>query len=92
MFPHQVVVGESCDLLLDAVVHLGLRGQGHGVVEDLLLLLDVGFQQLDLSVKSFQFVFVLPGLSLQLGLQQPGGTRRTRRSRRSRRSMSAGEH
>lgn len=71
LLPHQVVVGEPCDLLLDAELHLSLRGQRQGVVEDLLLLLDVAFQQLDLSVKSFQFVFVLPRLRLQLGLQQP---------------------
>lgn len=38
---HQVVVGEPRDLLLDAVLHLGLRRQGRCVVEKLLLLLDV---------------------------------------------------
>lgn len=74
-FSHQVVVGESCDLLLDAVLHLSLGRQGRGVVQELLLLLDVVFQQLDLSVKSFQFIFVLPGLRLQLRLQQPERTR-----------------
>lgn len=70
-FSHQVVVGEPCDLLLDAVLHLSLGRQGRGVVQDLLLLLDVVFQQLDLSVQSLQFIFVLPGLRLQLRLQQP---------------------
>lgn len=71
LLPHQVVVSEPRDLLLDAELHLSLRGQRHGVVEDLLLLLDVVFQQLDLSMKGLQFVFVLPGLRLELGLQQP---------------------
>lgn len=30
---HQVVVGEPRDLLLDAVLHLGLRRQGRCVVQ-----------------------------------------------------------
>lgn len=71
---HQVVVGEPCDLLLDAVLHLSLRRQRRCVVQYLLLLLDVVSQQLNLSVKGFKFIFVLPGLSLQLSLQQPERT------------------
>lgn len=72
---HQVVVGEPRDLLLDAVLHLSLRRQRRCVGQYLLLLLNVVFQQLNLSVKRFKFIFVLPGLSLQLSLQQPETTR-----------------
>lgn len=75
---HQVVIGEPRDLLLDAVLHLSLWRQRHHVAELFLLILDVTLQQLDLSVKGLQLVFVLPGLSLQLSLQQPGRTGRTR--------------
>lgn len=73
--PHQIIVGEPGDLLLDAVLHLGLRGQRPHVVQDVLLLLQVLLQQLDLSVQSLQLIPVLPGLGLQLGLQEPDGTR-----------------
>lgn len=75
---HQVVIGEPRELLLDAVLHLSLWRQRHHVAELFLLILDVSLQQLDLSVKGLQLVFVLPGLSLQLSLQQPGRTGRTR--------------
>lgn len=68
---YQVVVGEPRDLLLHAVLHLGLRRQGRRVVEHLLLLLDVVSEQLDLSVEGLQLVLVLSRLSLQLGLEQP---------------------
>lgn len=71
---HQVVVGEPCDLLLYAVLNLSLRWQRRHVVQYLLLLFDVVSKQLNLSVKGFEFIFVLPGLSLQLSLQQPEGT------------------
>lgn len=70
---HQVAVGEPCELLLDGVVHLGLGGQSGHVVEQLLLLLQVVLQQLDLGMQSLQLVPVLPGLGLQLGLQQSAG-------------------
>lgn len=68
---YQVVVGEPRDLLLHAVLHLGLGRQGRRVVEQLLLLLDVVSEQLDLSVEGLQLVLVLSRLSLQLGLEQP---------------------
>lgn len=71
MNPYQVVIGEPRDLLLDAVLHLGLGRQGRRVVEQLLLLLDVVSEQLDLRVQGLQLVLVLPRLSLQLGLEQP---------------------
>lgn len=67
---HQVVVGEAGDLLLDAVLDFGLRRQRRRVVQHLLLLLDVVPEQLDLSVKGFQLIFVVLGLGLQLSLQQ----------------------
>lgn len=71
---YQVVVGEPGDLLLDAVLHFGLRGQRRSVVEDLLLLLNVILQQFDLRVEGLQLIPVLPGLGLQLGFQQPDRT------------------
>lgn len=71
---YQVVISEPCDLLLDAVFHLSLRWQRGCVVQYLLLLLYVISKQLDLSVEGFKFIFVLPGLSLQLSLQQPERT------------------
>lgn len=74
---HQVLVGEARDLLLDAVLHLSLRGERRRVVQHFLLFLDVASQQLDLSVKGFQLVFVVSGLSLQLSLQQPESSEKT---------------
>ena len=68
---HQVVVGEPGDLLLHAVLHLGLGGQRHGVVQGLRLLLQVGPQHLDLGVQRLQLVLMLPGQALHLGLQHP---------------------
>lgn len=56
---YQVVVGEPRDLLLHAVLHLGLGRQGRRVVEQLLLLLNVVSEQLDLSVEGLQLVLVL---------------------------------
>lgn len=73
--PHQVFIGQPSDLLLDAVLHLGLWRQRAHVVQSLLLLLQVFLQHLDLSVQSLQLIPVLPGLGLQLGLQKPGWTR-----------------
>lgn len=67
----QVLVGEACDLLLDAELHQGIRGQGAEVIQHLLLLLQILLHHLDLRVQSFQLILVLSVLGLELCLQQP---------------------
>lgn len=69
--PYQVFVGEPGDLVLQAGLDAGLRGQLQVLCQQLLLPVVLFLQALDLPSQGFSLVLMAPLLRLELGFQEP---------------------
>lgn len=69
--PYQVLVGQPGDLVLQAGLDAGLRGQLQVLGQQLLLPVVLFLQALDLPTEGFGLVLMAPLLRLELGFQEP---------------------
>lgn len=72
MAPHQVFIGQPGDLVLQAGLDAGLRGQLQVLSQQLLLPVVLLLQALDLAAEGFGLILMAPFLGLELGFQEPG--------------------
>lgn len=70
---YQVLVGESCDLVLETGFNAGLRRQLQVLGQQLLLPVVLLLHALQLAAQRLHLGVIGSALSLQLLLQQPGG-------------------
>lgn len=71
MAPHQVFIGQPGDLVLQAGLDAGLRGQLQVLGQQLLLPVVLLLQALDLATEGFGLILMAPFLGLELGFQEP---------------------
>lgn len=71
MASHQVFIGQPGDLVLQAGLDAGLRGQLQVLGQQLLLPVVLLLQALDLAAEGFSLILMVPFLGLELGFQEP---------------------